>query len=156
MANLPGNRFEVLRGDRSGQYSIRINDQWRICFQWSDEASLAINIEIADYHEEIAPMSMAFNPIHPGDVLAEQIEALGITAAEAARALGIPQSRVSQILHGRRAITADTALRLSRWLGTDDEFWMNLQTRYDLDIAKDRKGDAIARIVSPVPTLVSS
>ena len=61
-----------------------------------------------------------------------------------------------QLCHGRRAITADTALRLSRWLGTDDEFWMNLQTRYDLDIAKDRKGDAIARIVSPVPTLVSS
>lgn len=95
-------------------------------------------------------MANAFDPIHPGEVLAEQIEALEITAAEAARALGIPHSRVSQILHGRRAITADTALRLSRWLGTDDEFWMNLQTRYDLDIAKDVTGNAIATAVKPV------
>lgn len=94
-------------------------------------------------------MAKAFDPIHPGEVLAEQIEALGITAAEAARALAIPQSRLSQILHGRRAITADTALRLSRWLGTDDEFWMNVQVRYDLDVATDRVGEAIALAVKP-------
>lgn len=97
-------------------------------------------------------MTTAFDPVHPGDVLAEQIEALSITAAEAARALGVPHSRLSQILHGRRAITADTALRLSRWLGTDDEFWMNLQTRYDLDIAKDSTGNAIGKGVKPVST----
>ncbi len=96
-------------------------------------------------------MTMAFDPVHPGDVLAEQIEALDITAAEAARALGIPHSRLSQILHGRRAITADTALRLSRWLGTDDEFWMNVQTRYDLDVARDATGDVIATAVMPLP-----
>lgn len=94
-------------------------------------------------------MAKAFDPIHPGEVLAEQIEALGITAAEAARALDIPQSRLSQILHGRRAITADTALRLSQWLGTDDEFWMNVQVRYDLDVATDRAGEAIASAVKP-------
>jgi proteic killer suppression protein len=50
LVNLPGNRFEHLRGDRSGQYSVRINDQWRICFEWSDDTSMAINIEIVDYH----------------------------------------------------------------------------------------------------------
>lgn len=50
LANLPGNRFEALRGDRSGQYSVRINSQWRICFEWSDELSMAVNIEIVDYH----------------------------------------------------------------------------------------------------------
>lgn len=50
LANLPGNRFELLRGDRSGQYSVRVNDQWRICFEWPEETSMAINIEIVDYH----------------------------------------------------------------------------------------------------------
>jgi proteic killer suppression protein len=50
LSNLPGNRLEALKGDRVGQYSIRINDQWRLCFEWSDEASMAVNIEIVDYH----------------------------------------------------------------------------------------------------------
>jgi addiction module HigA family antidote len=95
-------------------------------------------------------MSAAFEPIHPGEVLAEQLEALGISAAAASRALGIPQSRLSQILGGKRAITADTALRLSRWLGTDDEFWMNLQIRYDIDVARDRNGALIASTVHPL------
>lgn len=94
-------------------------------------------------------MNTTCDPIHPGEVLAEQIEALGVTASEAARALGVPHSRLSQILHGRRAMTVDTALRLSRWLGTDDEFWMNVQVRYDLDVAKDRTGEAIALAVKP-------
>lgn len=97
-------------------------------------------------------MNTTFDPLHPRDVLAGQIEALGVTAAEAVRALGVPHSRLSQILHSRRAITADTALRLSRWLGTDDESWMNLQTRYDLDIARDLSGNAITKGVKPVST----
>jgi toxin HigB-1 len=50
LSSLPGNRFESLKGDRAGQYSIRINDQWRICFEWSDEQAMAVNIEIVDYH----------------------------------------------------------------------------------------------------------
>jgi addiction module HigA family antidote len=95
-------------------------------------------------------MTPAFDPIHPGEVLAEQLDALEMNAAAAARALGIPQSRLSQILNGRRSITADTALRLSRWLGTDDEFWLNLQARYDLDVARDREGDLIAQTVKPL------
>jgi addiction module HigA family antidote len=98
-------------------------------------------------------MSAAFEPIHPGEVLAEQLEALGISAAAASRALGIPQSRLSQILGGKRAITADTALRLSRWLGTDDEFWMNLQIRYDIDVARDRNGALIASTVHPLASV---
>ena len=75
-----------------------------------------------------------------------------MSAAAAARALGIPQSRLSQILNGRRSVTADTALRLSRWLGTDEEFWLNLQARYDLDVARDRAGDTIAATVKPLAT----
>lgn len=95
-------------------------------------------------------MTAAFDPVHPGDVLAEQLDALEISAASAARALGIPQSRLSQILNRHRSVTADTALRLSRWLGTDDEFWLNLQARYDLDMARDRAGDLIAVTVKPL------
>lgn len=95
-------------------------------------------------------MTAAFDPVHPGEVLAEQLDALEMSAAAAARALGIPQSRLSQILNGRRSVTADTALRLSRWLGTDDEFWLNLQARYDIDIARDREGDLIERTVKPL------
>lgn len=95
-------------------------------------------------------MAAAFDPIHPGEVLAEQLDALGMSAAAAARALGIPQSRLSQILNGHRGITADTALRLSRWLGTDDEFWMNLQARYDIDTTRDCQGDVIASTVKPL------
>lgn len=95
-------------------------------------------------------MTAAFDPVHPGEVLAEQLEALEMSAAAGARALRIPKSRLSQILNGCRAITADTALRLSRWLGTDDEFWMKLQARYDLDIARDRQDVSIAAIVKPL------
>jgi antitoxin HigA-1 len=95
-------------------------------------------------------MTAAFDPVHPGEVLAEQLDALDMSAAAAARALGIPQSRLSQILNGHRSVTADTALRLSRWLGTDDEFWMNLQARYDLDTARDRQGDLIEATVKPL------
>ena len=95
-------------------------------------------------------MTAAFDPVHPGEVLAEQLDALDMSAAAAARSLGIPQSRLSQILNGRRSVTADTALRLSRWLGTDDEFWMNLQARYDLDTTRDRHGDLIATTVKPL------
>jgi antitoxin HigA-1 len=94
-------------------------------------------------------MTAAFKPVHSGEVLAEQLDALEMSAA-AARALDIPQSRLSQILNGRRSITADTALRLSRWLGTDDEFWLNLQARYDLDLTRDREGDLIAQTVKPL------
>ncbi len=94
-------------------------------------------------------MPYVYDPIHPGDVLAEQIEALEISPAAAARALGIPHSRLSEILRGRRSVTADTALRLSRWLGTDDEFWLNLQLRYDLDVAHETVGTTINLTVHP-------
>jgi addiction module HigA family antidote len=100
-------------------------------------------------------MTAAYDPIHPGEVLAEQLDALEMSAAAAARALGIPQSRLSQILNGHRSIMADTALRLGRWLGTDDEFWLNLQARYGLDTARDRQGDEIAATVKPLASSVA-
>jgi antitoxin HigA-1 len=90
-----------------------------------------------------------WHPTHPGKVLAEEIEARGITGAALARALGIPQNRVSEILNGKRAVTVDTALRLARWTGSTPEFWLNLQQRYDRVTTRERIGEEIERAVTP-------
>ena len=76
---------------------------------------------------------MNATPIHPGDILADELRELGLTGAELARQLDVPANRISQILHGKRAITGDTALRLGRWFGMSPQFWMNLQALYDLE-----------------------
>lgn len=89
------------------------------------------------------------NPIHPGEVLSGELEELDMTAAELARALHVPSNRIYQLIAGKRAMTADTALRLERWLGVSAEFWMNLQQRYELDVATDRIGEEIKRLVAP-------
>ncbi len=75
-------------------------------------------------------------PIHPGEHLAEFIEELGVTQYRLAKTIGVPQVRISDIVHCRRAITADTALRIGRALGTTPDFWLNLQRMYDLDVAR--------------------
>ena len=80
-------------------------------------------------------------PIHPGEVLVEDfVEGLGITQCKLAVAIGVPPRRINEIVHGKRGITADTAMRLSRYFGTTAGFWMNLQMRYDLDRAEDTLG----------------
>ena len=82
-------------------------------------------------------------PIHPGEFLADELAELGMNAAELARILHVPANRISQILAGKRAVTADTALRLSQWLGTSPELWMNLQARYELTLADRETGTEI-------------
>jgi addiction module HigA family antidote len=89
---------------------------------------------------------MARTPIHPGEHLADAIEALGITAAQLARDIQVPANRVTSILHGTRGITADTALRFGRYFGTSAEFWMNLQQMYDLRMAERNIGKTIKEI----------
>lgn len=89
---------------------------------------------------------MAHTPIHPGEILKDELDEIGLSAAELARWIDVPTNRVRQVLAGRRAITADTALRLARWFGTSPELWMNLQQTYELDLARQRVGDAIARL----------
>ena len=79
---------------------------------------------------------MAREPIHPGEILADELTELSISAAELARQIKVPANRISQILSGKRSITADTALRLGRWFGTGPKIWLNLQQAYDLDVAK--------------------
>src|SRR5881398_1107752 len=81
--------------------------------------------------------------IHPGEHLAEQLEALGISAAALARQLKVPTNRVTGILNGQRAITGDTALRLGHFFGTSPEFWLNLQSLYELRLAEQRAGKTI-------------
>lgn len=92
---------------------------------------------------------MARTPIHPGEVLADDLEALDMSAAELSRRLKVPTNRVTEILNGQRAITADTALRLAHFFGTSAQFWLNLQNLYELRRAEERVGMAIKSL----PTL---
>ncbi len=89
---------------------------------------------------------MARTPIHPGEILSDELEATNISAAELSRRLHVPENRVSQIIAGKRRISADTALRLGRWFGTSATFWLNLQTSHDLRLAKLRDGAEIETI----------
>ncbi|HXP92750.1 MAG TPA: HigA family addiction module antitoxin [Candidatus Binatia bacterium] len=93
---------------------------------------------------------MAKRPVHPGKVLSEDVlEPLGMSANKLAQALRVPANRISAIVAGRRAISADTALRLSRFLGTSPEFWVGLQAEYDLDTARLEAAKRIEREVRP-------
>lgn len=85
-------------------------------------------------------------PIHPGEILADELVELNKTSAELARELHVPANRISQLVAGKRAMTADTALRLERRLGISATFWMNLQKRYELGLARDKTGDALSKI----------
>ena len=88
-------------------------------------------------------------PIHPGEHLAEFLDELEITQYRLAKTILVPPRRINEIVHGRRSITADTALRIGRALGTTPEFWLNLQRRYDLDVARDSFDiDVIVPLVS--------
>nr|WP_294529201.1 HigA family addiction module antitoxin [uncultured Rhodopila sp.] len=89
---------------------------------------------------------MARTPIHPGEHLADELQELGMSAAELARQIAVPVNRVTQIINGQRAITADTALRLGHWFQTGPEVWLNLQQLYELRRAREAAGDEIERL----------
>ena len=89
------------------------------------------------------------SPIHPGEILLlEFLEPLGVSQYRLAKELSVPARRINEIVHGKRAISADTALRLARYFGTSDRFWLNLQTRYDLESERDRLGRRLESEVS--------
>jgi addiction module HigA family antidote len=92
---------------------------------------------------------MARPAIHPGEILADELEELHMSAAELARTLHVPTNRITQIVNGERAVTADTALRLGRWLGTGPELWLNLQKAYELRLAEQEVGPEIQRTIAP-------
>ncbi len=83
-------------------------------------------------------------PIHPGEILLEEfLHPLGISQYRLAKDISVPSRRINEIVHGKRAVSADTALRLARYFGTTGQFWLNLQTRYDLELEKDRLGERL-------------
>ncbi|MDB5517202.1 MAG: putative plasmid maintenance system antidote protein family [Tardiphaga sp.] len=89
---------------------------------------------------------MARPAIHPGEILADELNELAITPTELSRQLSVPPNRISQIIQGKRAITGDTALRLGHWFQTSAQFWLNLQSAYDLRVATDQVGREIAAL----------
>ena len=92
-----------------------------------------------------------FPPIHPGEILLEEfLKPMGISQYRVSKDIGVPARRINEIVHGKRSITADTALRLARYFGTSDRFWMNLQSRYDLEVEKDKLGRRLEKEVHPV------
>jgi len=83
-------------------------------------------------------------PVHPGEVLLEEfLEPMEISQYRLAKDISVPPRRINEIVHGKRSVTADTALRLARYFGTSDRFWLNLQTSYDLDVERDKLGDRL-------------
>ncbi|ETW93755.1 MAG: XRE family transcriptional regulator [Candidatus Entotheonella factor] len=83
-------------------------------------------------------------PIHPGEILLEEfLRPMNISQYRLAKDIGVPARRINEIVHGKRAISADTALRLSRYFGLSERFWLNLQARYDLEVAKDKLGERL-------------
>lgn len=112
---------------------------------------MSIPRDAAVDYAEIADRGAApVGPIHPGEILREEfLEPLGISAYALARAISVPRNRVTAILHGERAMTADTALRLARFFGTSPDFWLGLQMDYDLETARAAVGDRLDHEVTP-------
>jgi addiction module HigA family antidote len=94
---------------------------------------------------------MARTPIHPGEILADELSEIGISSAELARTLRVPANRISQNIAGKRPVSADTALRLGRYFGTTPDFWMNLQKTYGLDLARQSLGKALSHLPQRPP-----
>jgi addiction module HigA family antidote len=90
--------------------------------------------------------TMARTPIHPGEILGDELEEIGLSAKKLADLIDVPPNRLYQLLAGKRNVTADTALRLSQYFGMSADFWMNLQSAYELDLAREQNGKAIQRI----------
>ena len=89
---------------------------------------------------------MKATPIHPGEILEDELGELGITPTELARQLRVPHNRLTQIIQGKRAITGDTAIRLGHWFGTGPNFWMNLQALHDVRLAEQESGAEVAKL----------
>jgi antitoxin HigA-1 len=143
---LQGRRLETLIGEGGWHYAIPINEQWRLCFEWPETSPGPTNVELVDSSSGGHMTAVA---IHPGEHLAEELRALKMSASELARRIKVPTNRVTGILNGHRAITGDSALRLAHFFGTSAEFWVNLQSAHDLQVAGAKTG----KIIEQLPTL---
>jgi addiction module HigA family antidote len=149
-----GNRVKAFSGierparlklDRKGQYSVRVNDQWASVLSGRMDRLAPRTSRLSIITEE---HTMASRAIHPGNHLAEELDALDMSAAELARRLKVPTNRVTAILNGQRAISGDTALRLGHFFGTTPQFWLNLQSLYEIRLAEEKSGKAIKKLPS--------
>jgi addiction module HigA family antidote len=95
------------------------------------------------------PQRRKLPPIHPGDLLRDELQEIGVSLNELARALRVPMNRISAIVNGNRAITVDTAMRLARYFGTSPQYWLNLQSAYDLEVAEQKIRPQIEKEVLP-------
>lgn len=89
---------------------------------------------------------MKLRPIHPGEILKEDLADIGVSPAELARDLRVPANRVTRIISGQQSVTADTAIRLSHWFGTSAQYWLNLQRNYELAVAEAEIGDVVRKL----------
>jgi addiction module HigA family antidote len=146
------NRLEALKGDPKGQWSIRVNDQWRICFKWRNgdastwssrtttgEETMIKREDLEAGREKLAGVTTGkrLPSVHLGEILNKEfLRPLDVSQYRLSKAIGVHPRRVNQIVHGKRGISADTALRLSKFFGTTAGFRMNLQSAYDLERAR--------------------
>jgi antitoxin HigA-1 len=125
--------------------SIRINDQWRVCLIWKEDGARMKSKSSTT--TDIDPRFRRLSPLNAGEVLREEfLVPLELSPYALAKALGVPRTRVERLVKEETALTADTALRLSRYFGTTAEFWMNLQAGHELECAKQSLASKLAKI----------
>ena len=134
---------------------MTVNARWRLIFRFADCDAYAVAIEDYTGDEPRGGRNMARIRTHPGSVLREELRARGMSANQLALAIRVPANRVTAILRGDRAVSAETALRLGRYFGTGPEFWVNLQGRYDVSVVVAERGKLIEQEV-PVASVVSA
>jgi addiction module HigA family antidote len=124
-------------------------------FLWNGTFGLALIAKLAPHDDQKTSKSwttirpkegllMPLPPVHPGEILSDELAELSVSPTELARQLRVPHNRITQIVQGKRAITGDTALRLGHWFGTSPVFWMNLQSLYDVRLAEQQVGSEVA------------
>jgi addiction module HigA family antidote len=157
LATAPLARPVRLAGGAPGSWAVPIGGTWRLRFIWPDGGSCnagegfsrdALDRELIDMKK--ATTGDRLEPVHPGMILKEQfLDPNDISVYALANAIKVPRSRANDIVLGRRAITADTALRLGHYFGTSAEFWIRLQAHHDVDVARREDGKTVAREVQP-------
>jgi addiction module HigA family antidote len=128
---------------------MRLNDRWRVCLAWRDGDAYDVEM-VDDYEERLGMKEDTRHPVHPGEALLEEfLKPMQLSRNRLALDLGVHPRRINEIVLGKRSITADTALRLARYVGTSPQFWLGLQADYDLDMAMDALGERLEREVKP-------
>jgi addiction module HigA family antidote len=128
-----GNRLESLKGAQARRFSMRVNQQYRVTFGLLKETPLKYGVKTTIRKQGATMIPTHRAPTHPGEMLLEEfLKPMQMTQVVAAAKMGIPVNRLNEVIRGKRGVTADTALRLAKLLKTSPEFWMNLQTAWDL------------------------